>query len=214
MQKILPLFIAVSFLTACVPKSEHEKVQKDLKAQIVQLNQELTKAKQVQENLDKAKGEIESIHADMAKAKADADNSRIEIERLRADLAKAKSDTESSRAELAKVKDEFFSASSALSKAQTELAKKPALPVKIGYRAALVAGSQVLRITNFSGEALPVLLMIKRPATGKTFEKELVLRTDLAAEFGHLEGWAFIAGDVITLKNNGYEVFETVANFK
>ena len=193
MQKILPLFIAVSFLTACVPKSEHEKVQKDLKAQIVQLNQELTKAKQVQEDLDKAKGEIESIHADMAKAKADADNSR---------------------AELAKVKDEFFSASSALSKAQTELAKKPALPVKIGYRAALVAGSQVLRITNFSGEALPVLLMIKRPATGKTFEKELVLRTDLAAEFGHLEGWAFIAGDVITLKNNGYEVFETVANFK
>jgi hypothetical protein len=177
---------AMIALTACVPKSEHQKVEVELNAKVSELEQEKAKAKQFQDELQKAKAEIQKL--------SDAATKRD--------------------AEVAKLKNELFASATELTAAkeglQKELAKKPRLPVNVSFRAALLGDGHVIQIFNDASEPLPIRLFVKRPATDTTKDFELVLPGNATAEFGHAEGWGFHAGDIAVLKNNAYEEVQTV----
>ena len=89
-------------------------------------------------------------------------------------------------------------------KAKNNTVEKPALPIEVGYRKALLARGLVATFKNDSNRNLSILATFENP----TMHQKKSFRLDLApggsSEFGHLEGWNFESGDLITLEHNDY----------
>ncbi len=187
MRNLLILCLAAAiFTTACVPKSEHEKLQTQVNGQSAELEKERQTSKQIRHELDKSLAENKTLTADIQSV-------RIEIAKLKTELAQKTADLSKASGDLS-----------------AQLAKKPALPVKITFRSALLGGGQVLQIFNDASKSIPIRLLIKRPGTGTTKDFELVLRGNVISEFGPQEGWGFESGDIIDFKQNDYEALQTV----
>jgi septal ring factor EnvC (AmiA/AmiB activator) len=199
--KWLLLSLACLTLAACVPKSDHEKLQSDFNAQSAQLKQEQAKNKQLAEDLGKAQAEALKLSGEVRAGASEISNLKTELAETTGKLSKANDTLTQTSTELSRTTANL----------KKELEKKPVLPVKLTFRAAVLGEGQVLQIFNDASQDLPVRLIVKRPATDKTKDFELVLRGNSTIEFGHAEGWAFHSGDVIVLKNNGYEQFQSIA---
>jgi hypothetical protein len=82
--------------------------------------------------------------------------------------------------------------------------EKPAMPIEVNYRKAMLANGLVAIFKNDSTRNLSVLATFENP----TLHQKKSFRVDLgpggSKEVGHLEGWNFESGDLITLEHNDY----------
>jgi hypothetical protein len=81
---------------------------------------------------------------------------------------------------------------------------KPAMPVTVQERKALLGPGKVVLITNVSNSELSVLATFTSTATHATTSKQLVIEPHKVAEIGYAQGWAFASGDMIRLSNISY----------
>lgn len=80
--------------------------------------------------------------------------------------------------------------------------KQPDLPVKISIRNAFTTNTKVLRLTNYSGNALRV--HISSSIEGRTQSRVLELVPNQLQELGQKEGFPFKPGDSVALEAKGY----------
>lgn len=89
---------------------------------------------------------------------------------------------------------------------QIEMASLPEAQVRISFRKALLSSGNVAKITNIATGSIAVTAEVERPSTGRKKAYELTLDTNQYKEIGELEGWAFVSGDVITIRQAGHKV--------
>jgi hypothetical protein len=80
-----------------------------------------------------------------------------------------------------------------------ELAK-PDLPVRVALRRALLGAGQVLTVQNVSSSDLPITADLGR-ADAPSQTRELVIPHNGIREMGEQQGWAFLVGDSVALRN-------------
>jgi len=86
---------------------------------------------------------------------------------------------------------------------------KPVLPIEVKYRKALLSNGLVAIFKNKTNEEITVLATFTNPKINVSKSFKLDLGSFSTVEFGHLQGWDFDDGDLITLENNEYAVFKT-----
>jgi len=82
--------------------------------------------------------------------------------------------------------------------------QKPAIPVQVQYRKAILNPSLVARFTNRSNRNLAFLATFENPTLNEVKKFEISLNAGVFRDIGHLEGWAFHSGDKITLHHADY----------
>lgn len=90
----------------------------------------------------------------------------------------------------------------------TELLSAANLPeatVSVSHRAAMLGSGYVVGITNISGVSAPFSVEIRRPSTEQSKNYDFVIDGGRMVEIGHREGWAFVSGDVITIKQPNHK---------
>jgi hypothetical protein len=105
-----------------------------------------------------------------------------------------------------------------LAKANQEIAKgnqeiaKASLPeatVDISFRQAMMGSGAVAVISNTSNENIPIAVSITRQSTGQSKKYDFVMNARSTKEVGHMEGWAFVSGDVIAVSQPNHKVKKT-----
>lgn len=81
---------------------------------------------------------------------------------------------------------------------------KPAMPIEVKYRKALLADGLVGIFKNTSNRQLAVVATFTNPTLKITKSFRLDLSPGGTKEIGHMEGWNFESGDTITLTHNDY----------
>lgn len=103
------------------------------------------------------------------------------------------------------VSDENNKTEAALAAEIERINKLPELPIEVGYREALLGSGLVGEFKNTSNKHLSVRVTMENP----TMNSKKTVRLDIAPnelrEIGHMEGWAFASGDVITISHDGYK---------
>lgn len=84
-------------------------------------------------------------------------------------------------------------------------ARLPEATVNITFRPAMMGSGFVARITNTSTASIPVTIEVKRSSTGQTKEYESVINGNAFKEIGHQEGWPFVSGDEVTVKQPNHK---------
>jgi hypothetical protein len=79
-----------------------------------------------------------------------------------------------------------------------QLANQPEIPVRVSFRKALLSSGNVASFNNISGQIIAVAINVSR-ASGQGNSFEMTLDPGMTKEIGEREGWAFIAGDTITV---------------
>ena len=80
------------------------------------------------------------------------------------------------------------------------VATLPEATVSIGFREAMMGAGSVAVISNTSDENIPVSVLIKRVSTGQTKNYDFVMNARSSREIGHMDGWAFVSGDAVEVK--------------
>ena len=83
-------------------------------------------------------------------------------------------------------------------------AGKPELPVAVTYRQAMLSDSYVAQFTNQSDRLLAIMVTARNPTMGRQQTFRLDIPANMTKEIGHIEGWSFVSGDVITLNHAEY----------
>jgi hypothetical protein len=87
-------------------------------------------------------------------------------------------------------------------------AMRPALPVEVGFRKSLVGQGMVAEFTNRADKPLALTVTINSASGEKKDGKTIELKTGEKAEVGWVQGWKFVKGDRITVKNPDYRDLE------
>jgi len=83
-------------------------------------------------------------------------------------------------------------------------AGKPALPVKVQQRDALIAGGKVAIFTNNGNKTLSVLVILENATFKERKHYDLVLSPGQTQEIGGFEGWTVVPGETVRLTSAGY----------
>ena len=83
-------------------------------------------------------------------------------------------------------------------------AGKPALPVKVMQRNALLAGGKVAIFTNTGNKTLSVLVVLENASFEERKRYDLVLSPGEKKEIGGFEGWKVVSGETVSLTSDGY----------
>ncbi len=83
-------------------------------------------------------------------------------------------------------------------------AGKPALPVKVMQRNALIAGGKVAVFTNTGNKTLSVLVVLENKSFNERKRYDLVLSPGQTKEIGGFEGWTVVPGETVRLTSDGY----------
>ena len=83
--------------------------------------------------------------------------------------------------------------------------QKPAMPVEVKYRRALLANGYVTDFKNKSNRQLTILATFTNPTLKASKSMSLVLSPGETKEIGHMEGWNFSSGDTMTLAHHDYQ---------
>jgi hypothetical protein len=123
------------------------------------------------------------------------------------DIAALKKESSDDIAALKKQNDDL--ASEANSK--IALASRRDVPVRAGFRKALLSSGQVIGIANTSDQTIAVMAEIERPSTSSKKNIQLTIDGGATEEIGEQEGWAFVSGDVVTVTQSEHRsiVFTT-----
>lgn len=84
-------------------------------------------------------------------------------------------------------------------------ANQPELTVSLSFRPAMMGNGLVATIRNTSGETIAITADIKRPSSHQSKNFDLVLNGNTIKEIGHMEGWAFVDGDTLTLQQPNHK---------
>jgi hypothetical protein len=87
---------------------------------------------------------------------------------------------------------------------------KPELPVSVNFRHAILGQGLVAQFRNNSGAALEVALKLTRPATNTYQSEVLELPSTGVTEVGPLDGWMFVAGQDVELRNVSYRPMKVI----
>ena len=87
--------------------------------------------------------------------------------------------------------------------------KKP-LPVTVSFRAAALQQGLVAEIRNSSSEPLKIGFTLHSAGSGTAKQGELFLPPNGMTEIGWMEGWRFVPGETVTLKNSNYRTLTFV----
>jgi hypothetical protein len=86
--------------------------------------------------------------------------------------------------------------------------RKPEIPVKVGYRKAVLGPGLVLLMENKSERHLAVLLTVANPTTKQQKSFRVDVSPKQTAEVGHLEGWTFASGDSLKIAHTDYRTWQ------
>lgn len=78
-------------------------------------------------------------------------------------------------------------------------ANQPEVQARVTFRKALLSSGNVAKIENLSSSIIAITAQVERPGIEKTKSFEVTLDINQSKEIGEREGWAFIAGDIITV---------------
>lgn len=107
--------------------------------------------------------------------------------------------------QLTEARQQLTAARRQLAADQTRIASeaRPDLPIKLTFRPSPLRQGEVALMENLSSRTLEVTLDIKG-ATGAHFTHTLVINPGQMGHFGPQDGWAFAAGQILTLSNPAY----------
>lgn len=94
--------------------------------------------------------------------------------------------------------------------AALQQASKRDLPVSVSFRSALLGSGLVAAFKNNSSRTLEVAAVFNSPGTGQQKQTNLVIPPNGVQEIGYAEGWAFAAGNHVTLTNSEFRPIEYV----
>lgn len=80
-----------------------------------------------------------------------------------------------------------------------QLANQPEIPVRMTFRKALMGSGNVAGFGNMSGQTIAITANVERRSSGQNRSFYLTIDSGKTKEVGEREGWAFIAGDTITV---------------
>jgi hypothetical protein len=86
-------------------------------------------------------------------------------------------------------------------------ANKPAMPIEVWYRKALLVSGLVGSFKNTSKRELTFLATFTNPTLNNSKRFRLDLRSGETKEIGHLEGWNFSSGDQITITHHDFQTW-------
>jgi hypothetical protein len=140
-----------------------------------------------------------ALAAQLAAATADA-------QKLRDQLAAATADAQQAHTQAAVLDARVSAEQQQLQSTEARLAQevRPDLPIKVGFRPALLGGGKIAVIQNVSNREIEVTLDVLSPATGLTYHRALVLDANRVQQIGKAEGWEFATGQQIKLSNPQY----------
>ena len=152
------------------------------------------------------KTDHEKVVAELAATTEKLSTTQSELGALKAEAEKTREALQKTSADLAMSQANLQEAQTQIGKLNAELSKKPALPVKIAFRKAVLGSGLVAQFSNESSKELLFKLTVTNPTLNTTKEFHVRVSGDrIASEIGHAEGWAFSSGDVLTLSHNDYE---------
>ena len=125
-------------------------------------------------------------------------NKNNEIERLNQQLAIANQQIAKANQEISKA-DRMVAAASL-----------PEATIDVAFRTAMMGSGSVAVISNTSDEAIPVTVLITRESTGQTKNYDFVMNAKSGREIGHMEGWAFVSGDVVAVSQPKHKTKKTI----
>ena len=138
--------------------------------------------------------------------KSEVDEANKKIAELQAQVAATQAETKAAKDETQK-----FEAQN--SRLQAKVDEKPALPVTVTFRKAIMGPGNVAVFNTTIKAPIAVLVQLHSASLGTTKQFELHLESTHATELGHLEGAVIESGDTITVKNQNYlPVHFTVGN--
>ncbi len=91
-----------------------------------------------------------------------------------------------------------------LERAQMKQAQKPAMPITVSMREAMLGSGLVAQLSNHSDRFIGLLITLTNPTTTHTKTIRLDIDAYGMRELGHLEGWIFVSGDQILIQHNDY----------
>lgn len=189
----LALASSAILLTSCgVPKSEHAKLQAELKSKTEELEKAQSENRQRGEELAKAKVELQKSSAELYKARTDLAGSRSELARRNDDLARVQT----------------AGGTTGGAGGQRVVVKKGKMPLRVSFRHDTKGSGLVAMFFNDTNRELAASLTVKTPAGGEPKEFKVTLPARGAAEFGETEGWAFNTGDQFVLKHDDFDEFQ------
>jgi hypothetical protein len=86
--------------------------------------------------------------------------------------------------------------------------RKPDMPLKVGYRKAVLGPGLVLLMENRSERHLAVVLTVGNPTTKQIKSFRVDVSPKQTAEVGHLEGWTFASGDSLKIAHTDYRTWQ------
>jgi hypothetical protein len=123
---------------------------------------------------------------------------KAELQRLRVENSQLKS-------QVALLQFQVGQANTHLQETKLQLAKKPAMPVKIGFRKALMGAGYVAVLNTTIKQDFPVVVIFKSKSLGTTNKFQVNLSQSTPSEIGHLQGATIFPGDEIFVENTQFE---------
>ncbi len=158
------------------------------------------KAAQLQASMDQARNEAAKLQSQLQEARSDGTKLQSQLQAVRSDSAKLQTQLEQALSEIAKM--------------QPLAAKALEMPVKIGFRKAILGDGFVAVLQNTSTKTLSVDVKCTDATTARSREFRVVMDGFdpgrhvggyPTKEIGHQEGWAFASGDKLQLSCAGYD---------
>lgn len=136
-------------------------------------------------------------------SKSEFEKAQTENNNLRAQVAQLQQ-------QVVELQNKLQETSSQLSAASSELARKPAMPVEVSFRRALMGPGYVAVFKTTIKQDYPVLVTVNSKALGTSQKFSLRLSQVRSTGLGHSEGATIEAGDEIIVENNNYEPLAVV----
>jgi outer membrane murein-binding lipoprotein Lpp len=137
--------------------------------------------------------------------KSEVEKAQAEAKELSAKVAELERVNESQRRKIADLEAAIQFQTSKLAAAQQQLERKPALPVKVGLRRALLGGGYVAVFSTTIKQDFPVLVTVRSKALGTSKQFRVNLTSTGTTEMGASEGFSVDPEDELLLENTNYE---------
>lgn len=114
-------------------------------------------------------------------------------------------------AEIAEINGKLAAADAKLSETvdaanrQLQVANLRETPMTVRFRKALITSGSVAQISNSGSESAAFSAVVERPSTSQSKKFEITPDSGAMKEIGENQGWAFVAGDTITIQHAGHK---------
>lgn len=144
--------------------------------------------------------------------KSELEEAKAQTVQLQAQTAQLQAQNEQLQQRVHELEIQVGAAGEKLTATEKQLTRRPALPVKVSFRPALMGPGLVALFETTTKDSFPILVSIKSKALGNTQQFRLNLNYQNHSSLGHLEGASIEAGDEITVENKNYESMTMVVS--